>query len=75
VPQELALGAIVPSPRGMQLRPWYWPRSSSRSSHAVTSSPDGLLTYRPHYRGGARRTLSNIKSLALEPAIRRCRCT
>ena len=66
VPQELALGAIVPSPRGMQLRPWYWPRfpfAQLARSYDVFL-PMGYFTYRPHYRGGsAAYTLSNIRSL------------
>ena len=65
-PQELALGAIVPSPRGMQLLPWYWPRfpvaELARSFDVFL--PMGYFTYRPHYPGGsAAYTLTNIKLL------------
>jgi hypothetical protein len=66
VPQELALGAIVPSPRGMQLLPWYWPRfplaQLARSFDVFL--PMGYFTYRPHYPGGsAAYTLTNIMLL------------
>ncbi len=65
-PPEMALGAIVPSPRGMQLLPWYWPgfplAQLARSFDVFL--PMGYFTYRPHYRGGsAAYTLSNIRLL------------
>jgi hypothetical protein len=65
-PQELALGAIVPSPRGMQLLPRYWPRfplaQLARSFDVFL--PMGYFTYRPHYPGGsAAYTLTNITLL------------
>jgi hypothetical protein len=66
VPNELALGAIVPSPRGMELLPRYWPRfplaQLARSFDVFL--PMGYFTYRPHYPGGsAAYTLTNITLL------------
>jgi hypothetical protein len=65
-PRELALGAIVPSPRGMQLLPWFWPRfplvQLARSFDVFL--PMGYFTYRPHYPGGsAAYTRTNITLL------------
>ena len=66
VPQELALGAIVPSPVGMRLKPSYWPRfpfAQLARSYDVFL-PMGYFTYRRHYPGGsAAYTLSNIRLL------------
>jgi hypothetical protein len=51
----LALGAIVPSPRGMQLLPSYWPgfpfAALARSLDVFL--PMGYFTYRPRYPGGS----------------------
>jgi hypothetical protein len=66
VPQELALGAIVPSPRGMQLKPKYWPRFpyAQLATSFDVFLPMGYFTYRPHYPGGSGAyTLSNIRLL------------
>ena len=65
-PKELALGAIVPSPRGMQLLPWYWPDFplAGLASSFDVFLPMGYFTYRPHYPGGsAAYTRTNIKLL------------
>jgi hypothetical protein len=76
VPQELALGAIVPSPRGMQLKPRYWPRFpyAQLATSFDVFLPMGYFTYRPHYPGGsASYTLSNIRLLRAgtgDPALR-----
>jgi hypothetical protein len=66
VPQELALGAIVPSPVGMRLRPSYWPRFpfAQLALSFDVFLPMGYFTYRPHYAGGSSAyTLSNIRLL------------
>ena len=66
VPQGLALGAIVPSPRGMQLKPRYWPRFpfAELAGSFDVFLPMGYFTYRPHYPGGSGAyTLSNIRLL------------
>ena len=57
VPQELALGAIVPSPVGMRLKPSYWPRfpfAQLARSYDVFL-PMGYFTYRRHYPRRERR--------------------
>ena len=63
---DLALGAIVPSPRGIQLLPWYWPGfpyvQLARSFDVFL--PMGYFTYRKHYPGGsAAYTRTNIRLL------------
>jgi hypothetical protein len=63
---EVALGAIVPSPRGMQLLPWYWPRFPYAELASIYDVflPMGYFTYRKHYPGGsAAYTRTNIKLL------------
>jgi hypothetical protein len=63
---DLALGAIVPSPRGMQLLPWYWPRFPYAELSRIYDVflPMGYFTYRKHYPGGsAAYTRTNIKLL------------
>jgi hypothetical protein len=62
-PRGMALGAIVPSPRGLQLHPHYWPgfpfEALARSLDVFL--PMGYFTYRPHYPGGsAAYTLTNF---------------
>jgi hypothetical protein len=62
----MALGAIVPSPRGLQFHPHYWPgfpfAALSRSLDVFL--PMGYFTYRPRYPGGsAAYTLTNIQLL------------
>ena len=61
-----ALGAIVPSPRGLLFHPHYWPgfplAALSRSLDVFL--PMGYFTYRPRYPGGsAAYTLTNIELL------------
>jgi hypothetical protein len=65
-PSELALGAIVPSPRGIQLLPWYWPGFPYAELSRIYDVflPMGYFTYRQHYPGGsAAYTSTNIKLL------------
>jgi hypothetical protein len=75
VPRELALGAIVPSPRGMQLKPRYWPRFpfAQLAESFDVFLPMGYFTYRPHYPGGsAAYTLLNFELLRVgtgDPAV------
>jgi hypothetical protein len=62
-PRRMALGAIVPSPRGLQLHPHYWPgfpfAALARSLDVFL--PMGYFTYRPHYPGGSEAyTLTNF---------------
>jgi len=49
------LGAIIPSPRGMQLLPKYWPGFPYRRLARVFDVflPMGYFSYRPHDLGGA----------------------
>lgn len=53
--RSYALGAIIPSPRGMQLLPRYWPGFPYRRLARVFDVflPMGYFTYRPHDLGGA----------------------
>ncbi len=63
---DLALGAIVPSPRGIQLLPWYWPHFPYAELARIYDVflPMGYFTYRKHYPGGsAAYTRTNIKLL------------
>ena len=63
---DLALGAIVPSPRGIQLLPWYWPGFPYAELAGIYDVflPMGYFTYRRHYPGGsAAYTRTNIKLL------------
>jgi hypothetical protein len=53
--RSYALGAIIPSPRGMQLLPTYWPGFPYRRLARVFDVflPMGYFTYRPRDLGGA----------------------
>jgi hypothetical protein len=55
VGRSYALGAIIPSPRGMQLLPQYWTPFPYRRLARVFDVflPMGYFTYRPHDLGGA----------------------
>jgi hypothetical protein len=63
---DLALGAIVVSPRGLQFHPKYWPGYpfAALSLSLDVFLPMGYFTYRPRYPGGsAAYTLTNIELL------------
>jgi hypothetical protein len=62
---DLTLGAIVPSPRGMQLLPKYWPAFPSAQLAATYDVflPMGYFTYRQHLPGGS--ALYTSRNLAL----------
>jgi len=75
LPAAVPLGAIVPSPRGMQLLPAYWPgfpfEGLARSADVFL--PMGYFTYRPTLRGGAgaytRANVELLRSGTGDPAV------
>jgi hypothetical protein len=71
---DLALGAIVPSPRGMQLLPWYWPLFPFEQLAQTFDVflPMGYFTYRTREpaRSGSytRRNLALLRQATGNPA-------
>jgi hypothetical protein len=72
---DLALGAIVPSPRGMQLLPWYWPLFpfAQLAETYDVFLPMGYFTYRTREpaRSGSytRRNLVLLREATGNPAL------
>jgi hypothetical protein len=74
-PARESLGAIVPSPRGLQFHPRYWPgfpfAQLARSLDVFL--PMGYFTYRPHYPGGSAaytaRNLVLLRAWTHDPAL------
>jgi hypothetical protein len=72
---DLTLGAIVPSPRGMQLLPWYWPLFPYEQLAQTFDVflPMGYFTYRTHEpaRSGSytRRNLVLLREGTGNPAL------
>jgi hypothetical protein len=72
---DLTLGAIVPSPRGIQLLPTYWPGfpSAELAETFDVFLPMGYFTYRHHLPGGSasytRANLSLLREWTGNPAL------
>jgi hypothetical protein len=72
---DLTLGAIVPSPRGMQLLPWYWPLFPFEQLAQTFDVflPMGYFTYRTHEpaRSGSytRRNLVLLREATGNPTL------